>query len=147
MKRLLKFSYAPKDHKVLVKWEQDTPDHRVETLTVESAEEPAPRLVAALEAMAPHVRALCELPPESPASPHHITVRGVTITHGESTGLTITALRALENLMTPLVLNTPHTTEFGQKCGDALEALEAAALGYADGERAQLALDIAGAAR
>lgn len=141
MKRLLKFSYAPKDHKVLVKWEQDTPDHRVETLTVESAEEPAPELVLALKAMATHVCALCEFPAEWSTD---ITVRGVTINHGESKGLTITALRELQGLMTPLVLNTPHTTEFGKKCGEALEALEAAALGYAEGERAQLTLDIAG---
>ncbi len=36
---------------------------------------------------------------------------------------------------------------FGHKCAVALAILEERALGYADGERAQLTLDIAGAAR
>lgn len=144
MKRLLKFSYAPKDHKVMVRYEQDTPDGRIETITIESAEEPAPELVRALEALAPHVCALCEFPAEWTAD---ITVRGVTLNLGESKGLTITATRALAGLMTPLVLNTPHTTEFGQKCAAALEVLERCAIGYADGERAQLTLNLkAGAA-
>ena len=140
MRRLLKFSYAPKDHDVTVRYEQDTPDGRIETITIESAEEPAPELVAALQGMAPHVCALCEFPPEWA---DEITVRGVTIKPGEADGLTITATRALVRIQTPLVVNTPFTTEFGTKCAKALEELEARALGYADGERAQLMLDLA----
>lgn len=145
MKRLLKFSYSPKDSKVLVRWEQDTPDGRIETVTIESAEEPAPALVRALGAMAPHVCALCEFPKEWAAD---ITVRGVTINRsGDSEGLTITALRQLERLMTPLVLNTPYTTEFGEDCAQDLEQLERLALAYGDGERAQMQLELAGAGR
>ena len=139
MRRLLKFSYSPKDSEVAVRYEVDTPDGRIETHSLEAAEEPAPALVAALALIAPHVCALCEFPPEWAAQ---LTVRGVTIKRGESKGLTITALRKLKGLMTPLVVNTPFTTEFGLECDMALEELERLALGYVDGERAQGTLDL-----
>ena len=139
MKHLLKLSYAPKDHQVKIKYTQTTPDGRVETVTLESAEEPRAELVAALDAMAPYVVALGELPAEWLDA---LTVRGVTINRGEAVGLTITALRKLEHLMTPLVLNTPYTTEFGEACEMALDTLEEQALAYAEGDRAQAELPL-----
>lgn len=141
MKSLLKFSYAPKDHEVKVKYSQTTPDGRVETVTLESAEEPRSELVDALQALAPFVCALCEFPAEW--ADDGLTVRGVTLNRSDETlGLTITALRALSHIMTPLVLNTPYTTEFGEPCAVALGALEKQALAYVDGERAQASLGL-----
>ena len=141
MKSLLKFSYAPKDHEVKVKYSQTTPDGRTETVTLESAEEPRQELVAALQALAPFVCALCEFPAEWGCD--GMTVRGVTINRSDETpGLTITALRALMHIQTPLVLNTPYTTEFGEPCAVALEKLEKLVLAYVDGERAQASLGL-----
>lgn len=139
MKHLLKLSYAPKDHEIKVKYVQSTPDGRIETVTLESAEEPKAELVSALQAMVPHVIALGELPDEWADD---LTVRGVTINRGEAVGLTITALRQLEDIMTPLVLNTPYTTEIGKNCLRELEELERQALAYVDGQRAQLQLGL-----
>ena len=141
MKHLLKLSYTPKDHEVKIKYTQTTPDGRVETVTLESAEEPRGELIDALQALAPFVCELCEFPAEWGCD--GLTVRGVTVNRSEaSRGLTITALRALEHLMTPLVLNTPYTTEFGEPCGLALDALERRALAYVDGERSQGSLGL-----
>lgn len=142
MRHLLKLAYSEKDHEILIRYRAETDTGHVETVTLESAEEPAPELVEALAGLAPHVCALAELPREWAAQ---LTVRGVTVTRSEATGLTITALRKLKNLMTPLVINTPYTTEFGAACQTALDELERQALAFVDGERAQLELDLAAA--
>jgi hypothetical protein len=139
MRHLLKFSYAPKDHKIVAHYSATVADGRVERITLESTEDPAPALVTALQAMAAYVCDLAEFPRGWIET---LTVRGVTITRGEATGLTITALRRLRNLMTPLIINTPYTTEFGESCNASLLELERLVLAYVDGERAQMQLDL-----
>ena len=132
MDLILKFSYSQKSGAVVVKREAPLKDGiSVDTITIESNDEPTEELKLALQALADYVCRLCEFPPDWAED---IVVRGVTIKPeaGKDPGLTITALRRLTHSDTPLVINTP----FGPVTGAlsmVLDQLCAKAVAYAKG--------------
>lgn len=119
------------------KWEKE------ETIT--SRETPHPDFIAALGALAYPVVELCELPEEYVIG---LTVRGVSFSRDEDgyRGAVVTALKALETVPAPLVINTPHVSERPDGDGEctmpgelelALERLEREAKAFAGGKKAQ----------
>jgi hypothetical protein len=137
MRTLLKFKTS--DEGCLVKYEQSRDGGEPDTITLESMDGPAAGLMAALKGMAVHLLSICEMPM---AMEKDITIIGVTITHNEETGrgIVITGLRKLKRSDAPLVLNSPHTTDFNHLCAESLEELEKQAFAYVDGTRQQFVL-------
>ena len=152
-RRVLKLSYDRK--KVDVRYEEGSDEFEVI-----SADGPAPRLVQALEALRPHVAAICELPAKYVADAE---VRGVTFTYTKDLlGATITALKKVGTSNSPFAIHTPFTPEsvasetdgpkvcLSEDATLALMEVQEAALDYVDGRRAQLSLleeEPAGAAK
>jgi hypothetical protein len=109
---------------------------------------PAPEFLVALEALRPHVAAICQLPPPY-CEP--MAIRGASYGYGGKDavmGATITSLKKLTTANSPLVLNTPYlasepmseTDEAPTLSASAVRALDELArqgLRYVNGEREQ----------
>lgn len=155
-RRLLKFKYGSgsSDKKVLIKFEvENSGDY--DTFTFESNDDAHPDLRSALKNLAPHLLENCEV--EDNRLP--VNVLGVTCTYktmesGLIRGLVITGARDLEDSNSPLVLNSPHKTDFHYsetdesgigllkpKCLELLDDLIREVFAYLDGKRAQAELD------
>ena len=118
--KLLKLKYDPKKRRTLVRWTQ-AGEGGIDELELDSPDEPHPDLLSALQDLAPIVLAACDwhemehvdtstgevLPSLS------VDVRGITIKEmdddflGEIDAVLITAMRPLDWIGTPLVVNTP----------------------------------------
>ena len=144
--------------KVVIQYEHEAPNGRRDKHTLECAEAPTPELRDALQALAPHVVDICELPEEYA---NRLSIRGVAFSYGgelETMGATITALAKLATSNAPLVLNTPHkpsdsyaeggdtTMCLSSDCITALTVLQEQAIGYVNGNRTQLEFDMSGGA-
>lgn len=117
------------------------------------SDKPRPELLVALEALAPHVIEMCELP-ESYLD--RITVRSVSYSYGgdqEVMGATISGQMALYYSNCGLNINTPHKASdsysdgpaddkqlLDSECIKALGVLEDEAIRYIQGDRAQTVL-------
>jgi hypothetical protein len=137
MRTLLKFKIN--DEGCLVKYEQDRDSGSPDTITLESMGGPNTELKAALKGMAEHLLAICEMPA---AMEKDVTIIGVTLTHNDENGrgVVITGTRKLKKIDAPMVLNSPHTAEYGYRCADSLNELEKQVFAYVDGSRQQMTL-------
>lgn len=109
---------------------------------------PREELNTCLQALAPHVVAICEL---DVRDTEKITVQGITLSYKSERVkyLTITAQKALLTSGAPLLLNTPARANAGEapefcmseELIKALDALMEEAWRYINGDRAQTALD------
>jgi len=142
-----------KDNKIQIVYEKrGKADWDEYSLTCSEA--PRPELYKALEALAPHVIEMCELPEDYLP---RIDVRGVTFSYSgenEVMGATIIAQMELKNSYTKLNLNTPHKASapyseytppdemqlLSDDCIEALEKLCDEVRLYIKGERAQQSL-------
>lgn len=138
-RRLVKLKMPPKPgERITIIWEQETKNGWTEH-SIRCADTPHPDLANAMAGLTDTVLAICELQ-DSYAEKMRIT--GVTLCYGDSNGVTITAQCAV-SAKSPLVLNTPlcmaDDEEFGLSKDDmdALCSVEAQALAYVDGHRAQ----------
>lgn len=139
MPRFTKIRYKNADHSVLLRWTEtntsgDEHDHQLA-----SKDSPRPEFVAALRALAPAAREMCEC--DDDPWGESLTPTGVTLgvtKDGEATCV-ITCLRPVSISSAPLVLNTPHTASSSWP-GDLailLERLSREAEKYVAGERSQ----------
>lgn len=138
MRKLLKLKTG--DEGCLVKYEQSRDSGEPDIITLESIDGPNSELKAALKAMAAHLLEICEMPGTMTKD---VTIIGVTLTYKEETsrGVVITGLRKLKKIDAPLVLNSPHSSEYSHRCADALDELEEQVFAYVDGSRQQLVLE------
>lgn len=129
---------------IYLAWQTKAGNDTVES-TLSSKDEPHETFHAALQAFAPGMLELLQLPQ---AYGRELHVRGVSINYESDgrMGLVITALKML-NTTAPLVLNTPHQKEEGdldeagtfisRATRQRLDELVAEAERYIDGHRAQ----------
>ncbi len=104
--RFTKIKYDPKKERVVLNYHVQNGTDEPDEYTVNIRQPPHPDLVAALEALGPHVLRLCEL---DGVEEDDIEVRSVSFSWAQDVmGCTITALRSLRRSASPLVLNTPH---------------------------------------
>lgn len=151
MRRLVKYKH--KDGETLVKYEIPRDEEGTyDTVTLETSDEPRQELVDALQGMASHVCEMIEAPAEWR---DELTVLSVKLGYSNDVqGIVITALRALENSNSPLVLNTPNYTRepynesdisgvgvFTTQCANDIDELEKLVFRFVDGERSQAELD------
>lgn len=132
--------------KVRLEYEKVRKDGDPDEFVLHSSDKPDPAFDAALQALAVDVVTICEL---IPSDTERLKVRGVTLTHtNDILGVVVTALKTLNTSNAPMVINTPHlpsesysdnedepTTPTGM--WERLVVLEAEALRYLNGERAQ----------
>jgi len=146
--RICKVGWTPKTSRLRLEWETPSGGEEWDEATISLKCTPHPDLLAALQALAPHVVEICEMEDlQEPA----IEVRSVTYTWAHDVmGAVITALRHLQNSPAPLVLNTPHKPSdwYGdQEDGDpaqllpehtvrALRQLQKEAIEFLEGKRA-----------
>lgn len=111
--------------------------------TLTSSDEPEKEFVDAMQALAPIVADLLELPKEYVAG---LTIIGVSLSYNETQGrgCVVTCLKELAGFNAPLVLNTPHLAEDAEhgptmplRLSQALGALCARAGRFKDGHRLQ----------
>lgn len=146
--RITKIGWTPKTGRLALAWELPAKDEgEWDEFSFSRKVKPHPDLLAALQALAPHVVELCEL--EDLREPA-IEVRSVTYTWAHDVmGAVVTALRHLQNSPAPLVLNTPHkpSDAYGEDEADpaqllpehtvrALRELAREAVAFLDGKRA-----------
>ena len=148
MRRIRKVKLTKED-KIMIVFEQAAGDQWDE-YSLTCSEKALPSFYAAIQALAPHVIEMCELPQDYA---ERIIIRGVSVSYGgeaEVMGATITAQMALMKSNCPLSLNTPHKASDSYSGGDAdlnqllsrdcimaLRTLYAECDRYIDGERAQ----------
>ena len=106
--------------------------------------EPArPEFYEALQALAPHVAEICELPE---TCVDRIIVTGVSFSYkADVVGATISAKMRLEKIDAVVAINTPHMFEkgplrFSEECAEVLSLIEGEARRYICGDRAQAQL-------
>lgn len=110
---------------------------------INSIDPAKPEFIQALQLLLEDVLDMCEL--EDTEWLDKYFVSGCSFSHGERVGVTITALKSLENSHAPLVLNTPHKFFSGDDpksiltdaCIKRLNNLAMRANEYISGERAQ----------
>lgn len=118
--------------------------HDERTDTLKSFDAPRPEFNDAMQAFAPSVRRLLELPGD-----YDLRVTGLSISYqaeSERRGLVITCQKKLADANAPLVFNTPHLPEkdiddpnpsWPQEWYDLLDDLCEQATAYVDGKREQ----------
>ena len=147
MKTLTKFSFNPKDGKVLARWTEPSAEGGRDQYELTSTDPPHPDLVDALEALAPVVAEACELrDTNGRVYADQLAVRGLTLKDtldadgGDAEGVTITALRELPWSNAPLVLNTPFAPLDSlphPRAERLVQAVAAEAVAYVNGKRLQ----------
>jgi hypothetical protein len=149
-RRVTKVKYD--GERVAIAYDAIKPDGAADHYTLDCDDAPAPGFTKALQKLAKHILELCELPEEYGQG---LTVRGVSFSYSGDhavMGAVVTALKALQMVASPLVLNTPHQTEAPvSDSGDPsvcmttafakdLQAVQVQAERYIDGKRAQVSL-------
>jgi hypothetical protein len=146
-RRIVKFKHKPKENYVFIKYETDNEAY-IDTVSIESHDEPHPDLPAALQAFALHVGDMAEFPEDYCDG---IQVLGVTWTWSNGVrGCVVTARKELEQSNAPLIINTPNFTDEPYNEDDdsgmnllnsneiaALDRLEKEVFAFVDGKRAQ----------
>lgn len=103
------------------------------------SDEPQPSFYEAMQALTPHVRAICELLPKQWGE--RVTVTGVSFSMSKDgdEGVVITSLVQLSTSDAPLVLNTPHkmVSDLTEAARKALAKVQQEADAYFNGKRAQ----------
>jgi hypothetical protein len=112
-----------------------------------SSEEPRPELLTAIAAFIPYVIEICELPK---GYAEKTTVTGITLTEvktedADMIGMIVTAQKKLDKTPGPMIINTPFLCDLGWPgyTQAAVEKLEAEAMRFRRGDRAQQPLPIA----
>jgi len=131
---------APDPLLVTISYDQPHGEDKI-SVVVESKDEPKQSLTDALQALAPHALAMCEIPAEWESG---VSVRSVKMKHSDAgVGVVITCLKTLETKQV-CCLNSPYTpenSEFGAQLTATavtdLYGLMTEALAYVDGKRAQ----------
>ncbi len=134
-----------KDGETILEW-RDSDAKQSILHSLSSHDEPRPEFHAAMQKLVEAVLNLCNFPSDYGSE---MKISGVSLTKHDTMGLgcTITALKKVPHINSPLVINTPFCTETG---GDGesdgglwpreialLEALISEAEKYRKGERAQ----------
>lgn len=134
-----------KDGETVLEW-KDTDAKQSIVHSLSSHDEPRPEFHAAMQKLVEAVLQLCNLPEDYGSE---MKISGVSLTKHDTMGLgcTITAIKKVPHINSPLVINTPFATETG---GDGesdgglwpreialLEALISEAERYRKGDRAQ----------
>ncbi|GIV82848.1 MAG: hypothetical protein KatS3mg051_2202 [Anaerolineae bacterium] len=127
---------------ITLQWEQETAAGEPETYSLTSKDAPSQDLYDALQALAPVVASACMIDVDGTYTDYEdLTVRGVTVRYSsDHTSVVITALRRLDWIETPLVLNTPLAPVQmipGHDVPRLLEKLLDEAEAYIEGKRAQ----------
>jgi hypothetical protein len=111
---------------------------------MKSSEDPRPELLTAIAAFVPFVIEICEFPD---AWDEAITISGISLSEVEMNdkkmiGIVITSMKRLELTPSPVLINTPFLLDEAWPKGlqKAVEKLEAEALRFRDGDRAQQVL-------
>lgn len=141
------------DDKVAVSYDQQSKTGSWDEYSFTCSEKARPEFYEALNALAPHVIEMCELPEDYLS---RIKVRGVAFSYGgekQVMGATIIAQMELFYSNTDLNINTPHKASdsyndqpadenqlLTDECIDALDVLCDEVKLYIQGERAQLRL-------
>ncbi len=143
-----------KEGKLNIKYQQMAKNGNWDDVEMTCSDAPAPSLPASLDALAPFVISMLELPA---TELDRIRVKGISVSYCQDTdimGTTIVAIRLLNNSNTDMNLNTPHKFETypsGQDTGDENQLLDGDCVDaikqvfyeveqYLDGNRAQLSL-------
>jgi hypothetical protein len=147
-----------KDGKMYIEYQMKV-KKQWDDFTLHCMDKARPEYDKALDGLKKHVVEMCELPKDYI---NRITVKGVSFSYGgdkEVMGAVITATMVLKNTNCPLNINTPHKASdlYGDEgdesqlltgfCVRALEAVQAEAVAYIKGDRAQLELPLAGAGK
>lgn len=138
--------------KVRVEYQRKRPDDRYDEAAIASFDQPSPVFRAALWNLSQDVCAIAEF---HESYGDKLTVRGASFTYSDGgvMGACITALAGVKTAKAPLVLNTPFLTAGPINDGDGgpfldemtvarLEALQAAAIAYINGDREQPKLEL-----
>jgi hypothetical protein len=147
--RIKKAKLSPMN-KVTIMYEQKSTTGAWDDYSFTCSEKPRLEFNQALEALAPHVVEMCELPD---SYLNRIEVRGVSFSYGgdkEVMGATISASMKLDKSNQNLNLNTPHKASdsyneypadpkqlLSDGCVDALDEFISEVSAYIRGERAQ----------
>lgn len=137
-----------KEGKVKIETLRKITDKAYKTETLESFEAPLSSFPAALQALAPFILKICALPEDYIMG---LEVIGTSFNMDESKGdlnVTITALKSIDGLNSPLVINTPNvcTESVSAEFCVAVDHLCDEAQRYIDGERAETQLKLVEAA-
>lgn len=136
--RFTKIKHEPKSGAVFLAWENDH-DGKTDVYSFKCEETPTPEFLSALSALKADVIRVCDLPDDYA---NGMIVRGVSISHAEKMSVVFTALKTVDLVDAPFVINTPgHPPRMAR-----LEPLMAEAQKYLMGERAQGTLPLEGAA-
>lgn len=126
-----------------IRW-QDRKREEIVEHEMKSSEDPRPELLTAIAAFIPFVIEICEFPK---AWTEAVSVSGVSLSEvemkdGVFIGIVITAMKRLENIPTPVLINTPFIVDemWPKGLQKAVERLEGEALKFRDGDRAQQVL-------
>ena len=141
------------EKKIFIVYERQMQSGNYDEYALTCSEEARPGFYTAMQALAPHVVDMCELPQDYL---ERITVRGVSFSYGgadEVMGATISAGMKLNYSYSSLNLNTPHKASgsyskndpdkmqlLSADCVKALNNLCGEAKLYLNGERAQMNL-------
>lgn len=100
-----------KDGETILEW-RDSDKKQSVTHTLSSHDEPRPEFHQAMQGLADAVVLLCNLPDDYKSE---MKISGVTLVSHNVMGLgvTITALKRVPHINSPLVINTPFATELG----------------------------------
>ena len=145
-----------KEGKIHLEYEERNKADSWDEFSMTCSDEATPEFYAALAALAPHVRDMCELPARYL---DRITVRGVSASYAgdnDTMGATIIAQMELRHSNTNMNITTPHkasepysdTGEADEKqlldedCTSDLETLFDECIKYIKGERKQLKLAV-----
>lgn len=104
--------------------------------TLKSKEAPKNELLVILQKIREHAIAIAKLPLDWF---DNLTVIGFTVCHDGSNGITITTLRKIDGLSSPLVINTPFCTNeiYSDSCAEDIARLCHEIKRYIQGCRAQ----------
>lgn len=141
------------DSRISIAYEKQSKTGLYDDYSFTCSEAPRPELLKTLQALAPHVIEMCELPK---SYVDRINVTGVSFSYGgekEVLGATIISQMKLNQSNCDLNLNTPHKASesyseapadekqlLSSDCVSALEDLCAEVEMYINGERAQMKL-------
>lgn len=129
--------------KVTLEWtDEGVSDSKHTTLT--SHDDPEEEFTEAMQALAPIVARMLELP-ESYADGLNVIGTSLTYSDSQGRGVVITCLKEVSSFNAPLVINTPHVVEENEHGPvmptdliRALDNLQEAAIRFKDGHRLQM---------
>lgn len=128
--------------KTKIVWEVDRDDGGTDEFSINCCDQPTPGFLEKIQDLARHVCEICRF---QKGYEKGLVVQGISITYEEKgMGVCITALKALPDLDSPLVINTPYCIEekWSTAMADAIIYVCSAAEAYLNGERAQMELAV-----